>query len=68
MYSVPSQGWVTISIYDNLGGVVKKLFEESQTAGTYRVTLDGSVWASGVYFAVVRFNAHQTARRIILVR
>ncbi len=67
-YSIPSRGRVAISVFDNLGRTVSKLFDGSQVAGSYRITLYGSKWASGVYYVVVRHNNTQVIRGIVFVR
>jgi len=67
-YSIPSDGPVIISIFDNLGRTITIPFEGSQAAGRYRITLDGSEWASGVYHVVVRHHNAQIIREVVLIR
>ncbi len=54
-FSLPKSSHVTLSIYNLLGQLVQKVVDESRPIGNYDVVVDGSKWASGVYF--YRFDA-----------
>lgn len=54
-YDVPKTSKVVIRIYDILGREVTTLVNARQTAGAYKIKLNMSMYASGVYF--VRMNA-----------
>jgi hypothetical protein len=49
-YDVPKLSRVSLVVYDILGREVATLVDEQKNAGEYRVTFDGSQFASGVYF------------------
>ncbi len=49
-FSIPNSGKVTLKIYDELGREIKTLVDEFMNRGTYEITLDGSEFASGIYF------------------
>jgi pectin methylesterase-like acyl-CoA thioesterase len=49
-YDVPFSSRVTIDVYDVLGSKVETLVNETKSAGEYRVSFNGSRYASGVYF------------------
>jgi hypothetical protein len=49
-YQLPKSCRVTLKVYDILGREVVTLVDEQKTAGEYKVTFDGSRFASGVYF------------------
>lgn len=54
-FNIPFNGKVTIKVYDILGRVVEILGNEKELkAGEYKLLLDGSNFASGIYFC--RFN------------
>jgi Neuraminidase (sialidase) len=67
-YALPSDGKLTIAVFDNLGRQVALVLDDLQGSGTYRFNLDGSRWASGVYYVVVRFNTKQIVREVVLMR
>ncbi len=48
-YTIGQPGFVILSIYNLLGQHVKTLVNSHQSLGTYRVTLDASGLASGIY-------------------
>jgi hypothetical protein len=48
-YDLPKDGFVTFKVYDILGKELYSVTEHKQ-AGTYQITLDGSNYASGLYF------------------
>ncbi len=50
VYDVPYSSRVTIDVYDVLGRKIATLVDGMQSAGEYRVTFNGSRFASGVYF------------------
>ncbi|MBK7106508.1 MAG: T9SS type A sorting domain-containing protein [Ignavibacteriae bacterium] len=48
-YSVPTNTFVTLKVYDVLGNEVANLVNETKTAGSYNVAFDGNYLSSGVY-------------------
>jgi len=54
-YQLPKAGYLTIKLYDQLGRELGILYEGNQQAGYYRVMVDGTNLASGIYFC--RLNA-----------
>lgn len=67
-YALPKQSFVTLRIYDVLGRVVQTLLEETQEAGIYKVRLDASGSASGVYFYRLVAGSFVDTKRLMLVR
>ncbi len=53
--NLPQTATLTVTVYDILGRNVASLVNGRLNAGTHSFVLDGSSWASGVYF--VRANA-----------
>ncbi|MCX6162121.1 MAG: T9SS type A sorting domain-containing protein [Ignavibacteriae bacterium] len=49
-YQIPSQGFVTIKIYDVTGRLIKTLLNDIRDAGEYSVLFDAGGLSSGVYF------------------
>jgi hypothetical protein len=54
-YDLPKDGFVTFKIYDVLG---KELYSKTEykTAGSFQITLDGTNYASGLYFYRLEFR------------
>ncbi len=70
-YSIPSEGKVSLSIFDMTGKEVKSLVNSVQTAGYYSVNFDGSSLASGVYYyrvTVTGQNNFVATRKMLLVK
>jgi flagellar hook assembly protein FlgD len=69
---------LTITIYDALGRVVKRLDLGYQPAGVYRTRTRAAYWdgrnevgepvASGVYFVVLKTKEYQQMRQIVLLK
>lgn len=53
-YSIPSESFVQLKVYDILGNEVSTLVNEEQSAGTYRADFFGSNLASGLYVAQLK--------------
>ena len=56
-YQIPTDGFVSLKLYDMLGREVKNVFSDNQKAGYYTVKLDGSTLASGMYFCIINLNS-----------
>ncbi len=70
-YSIPSEGKVSLSIFDMTGKEVKSLVNSLQSAGYYSVSFDGSSLASGVYYyrvTVTGQNNFVATRKMLLVK
>jgi hypothetical protein len=65
-YDLPKDGYVTFRIYDVLG---KELYSKTEykTAGSYQITLDGTNYASGLYFyRLESINFVQTKKMVLI--
>ncbi|MBN1505096.1 MAG: T9SS type A sorting domain-containing protein, partial [Candidatus Eisenbacteria bacterium] len=72
-FALPSEGDVTIAIYDAIGRKVVTLLSEHRSAGYHQVTWlgkdeGGTAVASGVYFCRVQFGAKAAIQKMILLR
>ncbi len=67
-YSVPTNGFVTLKVYNVLGQEVESLFSGVQRAGNYNVTFDGSRLASGVYFYRLEAGNVTITKKLVLMK
>jgi hypothetical protein len=56
-FAIPSNGFVTMKVYNSLGKEVSNLVDQNMNAGTYEVKFDGAKLASGMYFYKMSFIA-----------
>jgi hypothetical protein len=67
-YSVPSNQYVSLRIYDVLGRELSTLVSESKSAGTYTVVWDARGYASGVYFYRIVAGSFIDTKKLVLMR
>lgn len=67
-YSLPGNGFVTLKVYDILGQEVATLVSEKQNAGSYTLSFDGSVFASGVYFYRLESSDFSITKKMMLLK
>ncbi len=67
-YSVASDQFVSLKVYDVLGREVTTLVNERKPAGIYRVSFDAKGLASGIYFYRLQAGAFTATRKLLLLR
>lgn len=67
-FNVAMQGNVQIIIYDGIGHFITNLVNEELAPGTYNVDFDGSKFASGLFFCVMKTADYTETRKMILVK
>ncbi len=67
-YSIPSDGYVTLSIYDALGSEVAVLDNGFKSAGNYSHTFDASDLSSGMYFYTIRSGNFVETKKMLLMK
>ncbi|MFZ1081087.1 MAG: PQQ-dependent sugar dehydrogenase [Candidatus Kryptoniota bacterium] len=67
-YRLPSNGFITLKVYDLLGREVETLVSKYEYAGQHVVSLDGSHLATGVYFYQLKSEAHVSTKKLLLVK
>ncbi|MCX6149418.1 MAG: T9SS type A sorting domain-containing protein [Ignavibacteriales bacterium] len=67
-FSLPSDGYVSLKLYNTLGSEVETLSSEFKKAGNYEVTFNASRLNSGVYFYTLRYNNLTQSRKMILIK
>lgn len=67
-YSIPKDSEVKLTVYDNLGREVEKLFEGFRAAGKYRAEFKAAGLAGGVYFYRIEAGEISKTGRMILLK
>lgn len=67
-YSLPKAEFVTIKVYDVAGKIVSELVREFKEAGNYLETVDGTSFASGIYFYQIKAGDFTEKKRMVLVK
>ena len=67
-YSIPSESFVELKVYDVLGKEVASLVNEQQQAGVYRAEFTANNLPSGMYFARLTANEFTQVVKMILLK
>ena len=67
-YSVPSNEYVTLKVYDILGNEVGVLVNEQKEIGNYSVKFDASNLTSGVYIYRIKARNFIESRKMVLIK
>jgi len=67
-YTLPEAQHVVLRIYDVQGRTIKTLVDTHQDAGTYNLRVNGSEFASGVYFYQISTDKFTRICKMILVK
>ena len=67
-YNIPSNGKVTLRIFDITGKEVSTLVNQEKTAGYYTVSFDASKLSSGNYIYKLEFKENSIVKILTLVK
>ena len=67
-YSVPSEGSISLKVFDLLGEEVAAIVEGEHQSGNYTVQFDGSQLSSGVYFYKLTSRDYTLTKKLILMK
>ena len=72
-YNIPSEGFVSIKIYDLSGRMVNELVSENQTAGKYSITWTGvnnigKPVSSGTYFIQMNASGFNSVSKVMFIK
>jgi len=67
-YSIPSESFVELRVYDILGNEVATLVNEQRSAGVYRADFTANNLPSGMYFARITANEFTQVVKMILLK
>jgi hypothetical protein len=68
IYSLPTDGVVTLIVYDIMGKEVVTLINENKKAGCYETILDGTGLSSGVYFYKLIAGYVNLTKKMIVIK
>jgi hypothetical protein len=67
-YSVPTEGIVSLKVYNLVGQQVAELVNANQNAGAYNVEFNAQNLSSGVYYYKLETNGFVDTKKMILVK
>ena len=67
-FSIPSQSFVKLVVYDISGNEVATLVNNEKTAGNYSVNFDATNFASGIYFYKLTAGSFESTKKMALVK
>ncbi len=67
-FSIPTNGFVTMKIFDVAGKEVMTLVNKSMTVGSYSVDFNGASLSSGVYFYRLESGNFVETKKMMLVK
>lgn len=67
-YEIPSNGWVTLKIYDSIGNEVSTVVNDYLERGKYEIRFDASNLASGAYFYKLQAGDFIKVKKMILIK
>ena len=67
-YALPSDEFVTLSVYNVLGKTITTLVNEQKNMGSYEVIFDASILSSGVYFYKLTAGKYINIKKMVVIR
>jgi frataxin-like iron-binding protein CyaY len=67
-YSIPTEGYVTLKVYDMIGREVKILVDEEKSPGKYEAIFNRASLPSGVYFYKLTACTFNQTKKMILLK
>jgi len=67
-YEISKTAFVTLSIYDNTGALVKKLIQKTQQSGKYSIKWHAENQPSGIYFYHLKVGNFTQTRKCLLIK
>jgi len=67
-YAIPTDGFVSLKIYDMLGKEVATLINEEKPAGDYTISFNANNLASGMYIYKISSGPFNQTKKMILMK
>jgi photosystem II stability/assembly factor-like uncharacterized protein len=67
-FSLPGEGIYKMELYNEIGQLVKEIFNENIKRGNYKISLDASELSSGIYFYVLSSGDIRQSKKLIIIK
>ncbi len=67
-FTIPSDGFVKLEVYDLLGRKISTLINEHKSANRYSIAFNGSNLSSGVYIYSLFYNGKVYSKKMLLIK
>lgn len=67
-YSIPTDGHVTLQVFNTRGQLVETLINEHQKADNYSITWNAEEQSSGIYFYKMQYDGKSEIKKCILLK
>jgi WD40 repeat protein len=67
-FQIPSDGFVSLKIYNSIGQDVTTLLNKHQSAGSYSITFSADELPSGLYFYTLRSGEFSSTKKMLLLK
>lgn len=67
-FSIPTNEFVSIKVFDILGRKVAELINEKKLSGKYSVKFDGTNLTSGIYFYSIAAGSYHQVKKMVLAK
>ncbi len=67
-FQIPSDGNVSVKIFDMSGKEVSSLLNEFKSAGYYSIDFNASALSSGTYFYAITSNSFTATKKMVLMK
>ena len=67
-FSIPTEEFVTLKVFNSLGEEVAELISETKSAGNYSVSFDASELTSGIYFYKITAGNFMELKKMMLIK
>lgn len=67
-YNIPSNGFVSLKVYNSLGQEIKTLVSENQGEGKYEIDFNAEFLPSGIYFYRLAFGDYVSIQKMIYLQ
>ncbi len=68
VYNIPYSNHVTLEVYNILGQRIKKLVDEFQHEGNYKITFDASELPTGVYIYRLKSGSYIESKKMLILK
>jgi hypothetical protein len=67
-FSIPSENYVSIKVYDMLGKQVDEIVNENLKAGNFEIKYDASKLSAGAYFYKIETSGYSETKKMMLIK